>query len=98
MFFLGYLKIRIKELNPVELWEASLRKISTDPINNLKINSYETPGNKLKQISDNLLEVSKTQSFKDVSVDVVNRVYTLINKYGLHTTKRQKKFWKSIHK
>ena len=42
--------------------------------------------------------MSKTQSFKDVSVDVVNRVYTLINKYGLHTTKRQKKFWNSIHK
>ena len=95
---LGYLKVGIDELKPVELLEASLRKISEDPINNLKMGTYETPGNKIKKISDDLLQLTATGSFKELSADVVHSLYRFIDKYGLQTTKCQKQFWIHIHK
>ena len=77
---------------------ASLNNSSTDPVNNIIIGSIETPGNKIKKLSDHLLTKKDTLEFEESAKNLILKIHDMMIHYNLRKDAQLELFWSKIHK
>ena len=75
---------------------SALTSISSDPINNLKIQNTITPGNKVKQLSDHFLSCETSSAFEAISKIFVKNIFDLMTG-DLKTDKDLEAMWLKMH-
>ena len=78
----------------VAIFEDTMKKISSDPINSLNIGNYDSPGNKLKRLCDTLLSQERDNT---KITDTVLAVFALFKDVNIVKEKDQEMLWKLIH-
>ena len=78
----------------VAIFEDTMKKISSDPINSLNIGNYDSAGNNLKRLCDTLLSQERDNT---KIIDTVLAVFALFKDVNLVKEKDQEMLWKLIH-
>ena len=76
------------------IFEDTMKKISSDPINSLNIGNYDSAGNNLKRLCDALLSQERDST---KIIDTVLAVFALFKDVNLVKEKDQEMLWKLIH-
>ena len=71
----------------VAIFEDTMKKISSDPINSLNIGNYDSPGNKLKRLCDALLSQEESDNTK--ITDTALAVFALFKDVNIGKEKDQ---------
>ena len=81
----------------VEIMVRSFTLSAEDPINNLVVQDCITPGNKVRDLSKQLLQMQKDKGFIDTCEKFVFHIFNMIKRYNMSKDTEQEKFWSAFH-
>ena len=69
-----------------------------DPINNITIDKYETPGNRVKKLCEFVLRKKEEPQFYKTVISLSAEVYTVIRSNPVAKSSGRELMWKDIHR
>ena len=76
---------------------SAITSCRDNPIFNKEIKNYETPGNKVKFLCENILKHIATPEFKEVCENTVHEIFEILKKVNFTKFGDQEEFWIDIH-
>ena len=86
------------KLEALDIVTQAVKDCSSNPIFNLKIKDFESPGNKVKRLSDIILTNKDNRFLQEFSEEIVVQLFKIISSNDFLLSEEQEEMWSDLHK